>query len=142
MMTQEQAAKYLIVAWVKDWSMRMYLNVIGGDERIDWAEAHNRYQWLPKDPGWFMRNTRVRRYVAEAMRKINDRLWDAKDNNERLLQSTAIAGWNGSAAVQTMNAVRGEEHKARKELLASGIAYRASVDAMRRGGGHAWNVCK
>lgn len=142
MMTKEQAAKFFIVAWVKDWSMRTYLDTVGEGERIDWADAHKLFSWMPKDPGWFIRNTRVRRYAATAMRSLNDKLWDALDNAKKLALHAEVMQWDCGDAVQTMDAARREQHKLQKEYRAAMLGVRKSVDEMRRGSGHAWGVVK
>ena len=89
----EQAAKMLIVAWIKDWTMRTLLDSIDGksskeitQERID--DCHNKYQFMPNILHIYVskkgRGMLVRSYVSYLSKKLNDALWDTDDNLKKL----------------------------------------------------------
>jgi len=92
-MNIENAAKMLIVGWVKNWSMRTTLNAIREknsdkitDEEI--ANFHNQYPFMPKNIWLYLSNggmgTPVRKFMYDNYRKVNDALWDTDDNKVRL----------------------------------------------------------
>ncbi len=141
-MTKSEAAKYFVIAWVKGWSIRLYLRTITGKNDFRFEDAHAAYPWLPADVNWYFRNVTIRRYAAEAMRSINDSLFDANDHVARLKLHPKIMNFSGATAKVTQN-------KDAKEIQASIGSYRKasfgeakSVGEMRRGNGYAWNVCK
>lgn len=89
MFTREKAAEYLIVAWVKDWSLRMYIDCIYGNHSyIDGEKLHKDFPFLPPHIHWYVcnkgRGLKVRRMVAQCYPRLNDKLWDAKTDLERL----------------------------------------------------------
>lgn len=141
MMDQTQAAKYFIVAWVKDWSLRMYLDTVAG-KGFPHEKAHEAFKWLPKDVGLFIRNIKVRRYIADAFHQLNNKLWDAADNAQRLALAGLVSAASGEHAKQRLDRSRQESRKTAKQYKDAMLTSRMSVDAMRRGGGHHWAVCK
>lgn len=150
-MTQEQAAKYLVVAWVKGWTMSQYFFTvceakIGSHMEFKYEDANKLFNWLPEDPFVFLRKMTVRRYIADNHRLLNEKIWDAKDNEGRLKLYSTILKWNGKSAGAKINSMRkevmDESKKSSKEFQANRMVYHNSVSAMRKGSGHAWNVCK
>ena len=82
MFTQEKAAKYFIVAWKKDWSLKMYVYaVLEGDYNFKFEDLHILFPWLPKDKFIYLRNSKVKPLIAREYRKLNDQLYDAKDED-------------------------------------------------------------
>lgn len=142
MLEQEKAAEYFIVAWIKSWSLQTYLKVCGEGERIEWGDAHNIYRWLPDDPGFFMRNVYVKRYMDCAFPSLNNKLWDAPDNAARLKLANHILKADGAGAKQTTDKARLEERKNNKKYQASRLEARLSIEQARRGYGTHWKVVK
>lgn len=141
MMSQKQAAEYFVVAWVKEWTMSVYLHVIGAGEVIPFEQAHALYSWLPKQ--WPFRPLSCRTYLAEVNRPLSDALWDAADDRARLALATNIA-----AFVFTKRH-RGYAMEARRDYARD----KATLDkiqflkqemkvARQLEGGHHWSVCK
>lgn len=92
-MNKEQAAKMLIVGWVKNWNMRTVLNAITeknsdniNDEEI--LNFHNKYAFMPKNIWAYLSHrgsgVPVRKFIYDNYRKLNDALWDTDDNKVRL----------------------------------------------------------
>lgn len=142
MFDRKRASEYLIVAWVKDWSLRLYLKTISEGEAIDWAEAHKAYPWLPSDATPYIQNLSVRRWASVAMRQINDRLWDAKDNSERLKLGALVGKVDAIGVKLPTNEARDAMRKSKLALAASTAMNNLSIDTMRRGNGSHWAVCK
>ena len=78
-MNIEQAAKFLIVGWVKDWTMRVLLDSIDGksnkgitQERID--DCHNKYPFMSNNLHIYIskkgRGMLVRSYVSYLSKKL------------------------------------------------------------------------
>lgn len=141
MMTQEQAAKYFIVAWVKDWPLRMYFDTVCG-EKIDWSIAHEKFPWLPKNISFFCRNSRVRRYVAEEFRVLNDKLWDANNNEQRLKLAPIVEKCVGIGNSSRANDGKFAARKSAADMGRVVFAKKLTIEAMRAGRGTAWDVCK
>lgn len=142
MMSQEQAAKYFIVGWVKGWSLRVYWDTVCEKTGADWSAAHETYKWLPKDVGWFVRNVKIQRYIGDSFRSLNNKLWDAKDNSARLALSSLVQSTSGSDATQKQSDASKALSAEDKRMRASRLGYKLTVDAMRKSNGSAWNVCK
>lgn len=145
MMLTEQAAKYLIVAWCKDWSMRVYWHVAhdGDDTRaIGWELANQTYPWLPKDIHWFVSKRSVRMYVATAFRVFNDKLWDCPDNAARLALWPEVVKCIGKDVKCLEDKARHKMRRARELLVKRDLDNDLTIDSMRRGSGSSWHVCK
>lgn len=140
MFSKAKAADYFVVGWVKDWSLRTYLSVIADGERIEWDRAHELFPWLPHDITPFARNVSVRRWASDAMRSINDRLWDSTDNAEKLKLARHIEVKNCAGAKIAANEARSALAKSRKALAASTAMNNISIDTMRKKNG--WSTCK
>ena len=141
MMSQEQAAKYFIVAWVKDWSLRTYWRVITETTDTPWDQARSLYPWMP-DAGWFMANGCVRRFLAEAHRTLNDAMWDAKDDKARLGLAPKIQAFQAGQVRARRIAAAADHREAMKENRRSRISIAIALESRDRGAGHHWNVCK
>lgn len=121
---QESAAKFLIVAWVKDWKLRTYLDVLGNGEKIRFEDAHKFYPWLP-DNVYILAKGYTRRFVAETMRPISEALWNADTNEKRLLISKKVQSWVCDSSKYSHNEARYEDRKQIKRYVASQMAYGA-----------------
>jgi hypothetical protein len=143
MMDRSKAAQYFIVAWVKDWSLLTYLQVLGdGGPRIRFSEAQQFYPWLPGIRP-FIKNHLVRTHLAESNRPLSDALWNAPDNRARLALAPQVeafvftrrmAGYISEARRETFAALRVAD---KTRLLIE-----ADVEDQRRNAGHHWKVCK
>lgn len=142
MFSKPQAAQFFVVAWVKDWSLRLYLHTVSGGERIEWDDAHRYYPWLPDDRWPFAYGIRARKWAADAMRPINDRLWDAKDNTARLRVAEHVMLWDSAGAKMVSNRARRQMIRDNAKLKRLDAAAALSYGEMRRGSGHDWAVCK
>jgi hypothetical protein len=92
MLTLEQGAKYFIVAWIKGWSMRTLIDAIDEkhgevtEERLKILTDH--FPFLPSNINWYIskkgKGQQVKVAMPDISKKLNDALWGAKDNQERL----------------------------------------------------------
>ena len=78
------------------------------------------------------------------MSEINNKLWDINDNAKRLALAKRIENWDSSGVKPTTRHIKDtQEHKKdMRETRQSGLAHKVSMETMRRGGGHHWNVVK
>ena len=140
-MTKEKAAKYFIVAWLKDWKLSTYVETVTGEVNFPFEKAHKEFPWLPKHAHWYFNGT-TRRYIADSFLKLNNMLWDSKSNEERLSFSVLVEKLNGRDSKPKADKHKKKEVSWVTHARRSGIAHRISVDAMRRGSGHHWAVAK
>jgi len=142
---KKKAAEYLVVAWVKDWRIRTYLVAIGAGE-LNFKDIHGLYPWMPAQDHLhrYIKNSAVRPWVAFAMRAINDKLFDAKDDKARLALAKQIESWDSTGATygHSHKEAERERRKAIIQHRQTGLGHKASVEAMRRGSGTHWNVVK
>lgn len=143
MMNRKQAAQYFIVAWVKGWTLPTYLKVLAdGGPRIPFDQAQALYPWLP-GPWSFINHHDCRTHLAEANRPLSDALWDAADDRARLALAPKIEAFvfTGRRRGYTA-AVQRELGLHRSRLQRYNVLNEASIESMRRGAGHHWQVCK
>jgi hypothetical protein len=141
---KEKAAQYFIVAWVKNWSIYTYIGAIGVKD-MDYGKIYDLYPWMPdeKNKHYYFK-TEIRPWCALAMSEINNKLWDINDNAKRLALAKRIENWDSSGVKPTTRHIKDtQEHKKdMRETRQSGLAHKVSMETMRRGGGHHWNVVK
>jgi len=147
---KEKAAQYFIVAWVKNWSLRTYIGAVM-KYGSDYEKIHDLYPWMPdaKNIHYYFK-TDVRPWCALAMSEINNKLWDIADEDKRLAMPKFLAlakrveNWDSTGVKQSARHVNdNREHTIdRRNARLTGLGHKASVDAMRRGSGHHWNVVK
>ena len=141
---KEKAAQYFIVAWVKNWSIYTYLGAIGVQD-MDYTKIYDLYPWMPDEANkHYYFKTEIRPWCALAMSVINNKLWDINDNTKRLALAKRVENWDSSGVKPTTRHVKDtQEHKKdMRETRQSGLAHKVSMETMRRGGGHHWNVVK
>ena len=142
---RKKAAEYLVVAWVKDWRIRTYLDAIGAG-KTNFDDIHDMYPWMPAHDNLhrYIKNSAVRPWVAFAMRAINNKLFDAKDDKARLALAKQIEHWDstGATAGYAHKEAERERRRAIIQHRQTGLGHKASVEAMRRGSGTHWNVVK
>ena len=147
---KEKAAQYFIVAWVKNWSLRTYLSAVAKHD-IEYEKIHGLYPWMPdaKNIHYYFK-TDVRPWCALAMSAINNKLWDIADEDKRLAMPTLLVlakrveNWDSSGVKQSARHVKdSQEHRQdRRKTRQAGLTHKVSMETMRRGGGHHWNVVK
>ncbi|WP_155416575.1 hypothetical protein [Burkholderia vietnamiensis] len=148
MLTRENAAKYLIVAWVKGWSIEAYLETIyEGRRPFDPLQISADFPWLPSDASWYLRRgtITVRRLIGDLYCMLRDQLWDAKSDVERIRRYRDVLELSGNS--QAMRSRFGAVDT--RERTQAQRAYRSScagvADRMRLNERHArraWTVCK
>lgn len=139
---KKKAAEFFIVAWVKDWRMKTYLQAIGFDGNFE--DVHEIYPWMPDQRHFYIKDQLIRAWTGMAMRAINDKLWDTEDNKKRLALAMQIENWD-SDKVSKKTSERQDANQRRSYLMKnrqSGIQHKLSVETMRRGSGHHWGVVK
>lgn len=141
MFDKRKAAQYFVVAWVKGWTIRTYLGAIGC-AGVAYEHINSAYPWMPDYTDPYFRNVEIKAWAGSAMRSINDSLWDAKDDKARLALSYRIESFSAKGAKLRNTGNSKLMAKVKAEYSRAILAHRISVDAMRRGSGHAWNVCK
>jgi hypothetical protein len=143
MMSREKAAQYFIVAWVKEWTLRTYLEVVtdGGPE-IRFEHAQALYPWLP-DSWPFAANHRVRTFLAEANRPLSDALWDAADNRARLALAPQVEAFVCTSYSRAyVEEARSAASKAQSRMNVKRLLIKADIEDKRRKNGYHWQVCK
>ena len=153
MLSLEQAAKFFIVAWVKNWNLRMLLDTLDGsvgevtDARID--ALVSAFTFMPKDLHCYITNhgcgLPVKQVVSSAFPKLNDALWNCSGDSARLALSAQVARIKTPdklhhSRFSTLD--RSEIANTRSKLRQTTTSYRASRDAFKSNQRSAWNVCK
>lgn len=145
MFDKEKAAKYFVVAWVKNWRMMTYLGAIEAlGTRFE--ELHDIYPWLPpkQDLHFYIKNAEVRPWMSRSMKVISDKMWDTDDNVKRLALAKHIELWNADKTSETTQHKKDayQRRQAITKLRQSGQEYTVSVALMRKGRGTDWNTVK
>ena len=140
---KKKAAEFFVVAWVKDWRFHTYLEAINAIE-IRYKDVHKHYPWMPDETHFYYQDQMIRAWTGMAMRSINNRLWDTNDNKKRLSLAKQIENWTSDKVDQTTTEKQDyrDHKKALMQNRQSGLGHKVSVETMRRGSGHHWNVCK
>jgi hypothetical protein len=142
---RKKAAEYLVVAWVKDWRMWTYLKAINAWD-VRFEDIHDMYPWMPAHDhlNRYMKNAAIRPWVAFSMKAINDKLFDAEDNKARLALASRIEKWNSLGATNGFAHKEAEKErvKDRKQYKRAGFEHKLSMELMRKGSGHHWNIVK
>jgi hypothetical protein len=141
---KEKAAQYFIVAWVKNWKITTYLSAIGVQD-LDYEKIHDLYSWMPDEKNrHYYFKTDVRAWCALAMNVINNKLWDTDDNAKRLALAKRVENWDSTGVKQSRRYVKDAREHTRdmRETRRAGLTHKVSMETMRRGGGHHWNVVK
>jgi len=140
---KKKAAEFYIVAWVKDWRFHTYLAAIGAKD-IRFEDVHKHYPWMPNKTHFYFKDQLIRAWTGMAMRVINNKLWDTDDNKKRLSLAKQIENWTSDKVDQ--KTTEKQDYRERKRALMqnrqSGLAHKTSIETMRRGSGHHWNVVK
>lgn len=154
MLTLQSAAKYLIVAWVKDWRMRTLLDVLDGrTDEITEARLNavvDVIPFMPLDFHYYLasggRGILTRRYIAESFKRLSDLLWSASDNAARLKLAAQIERLKAPHGIVLSSRFdRGDLNmmaRTRSNLRQSTTSYRASRESFKTHQRSAWSVCK
>ena len=151
MLSQEQAAKYLIVGWIKGWSLNQYFytvteSQIGKVPTYKLNEMHDLFKWLPSDFNVINKNYKVARYMAVLMPKVVDKIFDEPDNISRLKHWKEILKYDGTKSGlligKDLKEARKEGRKGLNAMRAERQYNKMRVEEIRRGSGSHWKVCK
>lgn len=153
MLDKEKAAKMFIVAWVKNWPMRTLLDTISEqqglvtDERLE--KIVEQFPFMPSNLSWYISDHGKGKLTKIAMpsinKKLNDALWDAKDNETRLSFYKYVMAMKTNKAIHKRKFVSKdqiEHNKIMKESTAEYKSYRLSREAFKKAQGHDWNTIK
>ena len=146
MFDREKAAKYFVVAWVKNWRMRTYLDAIGALGVVCFENLHDVYPWLPaqKDLHFYIKNMEIRPWMSRSMKTLSDKMWDTDDNAKRLALAGQIERWNADSTKETTQhrLDKNERRSTMRRSMQSCREHIASMSLMRQGYGTDWKVCK
>jgi len=154
MLDKEKAAKMLIVSWVKNWPMRTLLGVITEDsqakvtqERLD--EVAKEFPFMPTNLSWYISNHGRGKMTKVAMpsisKKLNDALWDAKDNETRLGFYKYVLSMKTNKAIHKRKYDSEDQitnNRTLKESSAEYKSYKLSREAFKKAQGRDWNTIK
>lgn len=153
MLDREKAAKMFIVAWVKNWSMRVLLDAISeqhgaiNEERV--AKVAEQFPFMPTNISWYISDNGKGKTAKVAMpaisKKLNDALWDAKDNETRLGFYKYVLSLNSKNVTHKRKYNSDEQienTKIIKEAKAEEASYKLSRAAFKKASGHDWNTIK
>jgi hypothetical protein len=93
-MTFDEASEILLIAWEKDmpmWLLKQhvseycYLAYLNGETDDNLEKVAKEFPFMPANAWWYAPKQTVRRFIAAAFPKFNNRLWDAKDAKARRL---------------------------------------------------------
>jgi hypothetical protein len=144
-MTPEEAAKYMLVAWKKDWPMGLYLRTITGVKAVapwEFDEILKPFPWMPLKYMW---SSGVQRFMSDNYPAFNDLLWSAKDNEALFKLAPLLMLLRGAnrrnqgqnkMKLEVTNAIRYSKLSSQQQLLAKNI----SVAHMRSR--YSWGVVK
>jgi hypothetical protein len=143
MMNRQKAAQYFIVAWIKDWRLSAYLDVLAdGGPAIRYDQAHHFYRWLP-DTEPFERHFTVRAYLGECNRPLSDALLDARDDLARLALATRVEAFVFTERFRySDNLGRTIARDEQRRLHRNGLLIQEHREARQRRRGTHWQVCK
>lgn len=154
MLTLEQGAKMLIVAWVKDWRLRILMDVLDEvinqpitDERIE--ALHKQFPFMPTHKHWYIANkgkgVNTIKFVADTYPKLSQKLFDASSNEVRLKNVPYIMKQDANNSKVQSNYSK-EEYKERRDdtrnYQTAIVSYRLSRDAFKKAHRNAWEVIK
>ena len=137
-MKAEEAAKYMLVAWKKDWTMGLYLRTITGITPAppwEFDEILKPFPWMPLNYMWA---SSVRRFMSDNYPAFNDLLWSAKDNEALFKLAPLLMLLRGAdrrnrgknkMKLEVANAIRYAKVLSQRQLLTKNI----SVAHMRAG---------
>jgi hypothetical protein len=140
---KKKAAEFYIVAWVKDWRFHTYLAAINAKD-IRFEDVHKRYPWMPDKTHFYFKDQMIRAWTGMAMRPINNKLWDTDDNKKRLSLAKQVEHWTADKVNQS-TAEKHDAYERRRYLMQDRqtiLSNKVSVETMRKGNGHHWNVVK
>lgn len=143
MFDRKKAAEFFVVAWVKNWRTQTYLEAIGAKGKPI-EEITSAYPWMPSLLFHYKHGSYIRPLAARYMKKINDLLWDAKDNSAKLSLAKQIETWRSDKFVVTKDDNERHQSMRQAKLLrkVTEISNSIEVEKMRRSSGSHWNVCK
>ena len=141
--SREKSAQYYIVAWVKNWPIRTYLHAVGLKD-ANFEDVHDIYPWMPKALRPYIKNMPIKVLTGYYMKPIQDKLFDANTNEQRLKVAEQLEHWVSDLYVANTRHKKDtrERNNDNRDYRATMQLYKASVDAMRKGNGHDWKTVK
>lgn len=153
MLTLEQGAKYFIVAWIKNWKTRTLLDALDGkhgelsEERL--KALVDQFPFLPNNIGMYICNKGSGMLMKVAMpdisKKLNNALWDAKDDKQRLSFYPYVMKMKTNKAVHTRkynSEDQIENNRQHRENKATDASYFLSRAYFKKCQGHDWFTVK
>jgi hypothetical protein len=153
MKTLEEAAKMLIVAWVKDWSMRTLFDVLTdqrgdiSDEKI--AKMAQHFPFMPTHIHWYISNrgcgVNTQQFVAQAYPKLSEKLYSLDRNEDRLKCAPYIMKQKAKdvrAKSKFSSKDMTEHRKDVKQYRQALVSYNESRATFKKFHKGAWNVVK
>jgi hypothetical protein len=153
-MEELKIAKMMIYGWIKDWSCLTLMQAIKGDSKVNMAYVNHmceKYPFLPSHVSWYyLSNGKgvskyIKKYIADADRRLNDALWDTEDNMKKLDLAHKLLKLNGNKLQpksRFSNADRQEMRKSRKEYQAKQMEYSAVKEYAQKMNGTHWGTVK
>lgn len=153
MLTLEQGAKYFIVGWIKDWSMRTLIDAMD-EQHGDVTEERlkiltEQFPFLPSGISWYIskkgRGQQIKVAMPDISKKLNDALWEAKDNQERLSFYTYVMKLKTNKAVHTRKYNSEDQilnNKQLRESKATYESYKLSREYFKKRQGRDWFTVK
>lgn len=154
MLTLEQGAKMLVVAWVKDWNMRTLMDILDEktkhdvtDERLE--ELHKNFPFMPIHKYWYIANKgrglNTMKFVADAYPKLSEKFFNANSNEVRLKNAPYIMKQNARDVLALTKYSKDEvKHRAEnnRDYRSAIGSYRLSREAFKKAHRNAWEVVK
>ena len=154
-MTLENAAKMLIVGWIKNWTMHTLLDAIDGKSIERYIEQPRidalvkEFPFMPSKRNWYYlagnKGAYVRKFVHDTYPKLSNALWDTEDNMKKLAFHTYVMSVKAGAIEPGKKYSRADY----LEKLSDTRKYRQSVmsevvsrDIFVKASGHDWNTVK
>lgn len=139
--SQEQAAKYLILAWLKDWKFITYAKTISGTTKglVDLGLLHSVFKFMPeiRYPNY------VRVFVASNMPMLNEKLWNNRENTAYCMSLwKEVLKYKIKEHCRKSDKNKPKKNSANKDFHANCVSYALYKDYGDRCGGHNWKVVK
>lgn len=143
-----EAAKMLVVAWYKGWHLRNYARHITGNMNFEMCNAEElskNFKFMSDIGHLYIargKGIEVRRYIADYLPTVNNKLWDAGGDVKRLMKVA-------NEIVKT-KAVRGNVHskeaeetrKLARKAKANNLSTAMYLEHRERCNAKGWNIVK
>lgn len=154
-MTLENAAKMLIVGWIKNWTMHVMIDALDGrsiDRYIEQPRVDNLvkdFPFMPSEKSWYYgcsgQGSYVRKFVHDMYPKLSNALWDTEDNMKKLGFHTYVMSVKAGAdrpRTKYSKADRLEKRRNTNQYRQSIVSERVSREIFVKAGKHNWSTVK